>query len=481
MLLMPRPGEKCGIFGVFGEGFESARLTYLGLWSLQHRGQESSGIATSNGKKIKVHKKQGLVAHVYNENDIEKLKGHISIGHNRYSTSGGSTLKHNQPVIQKGGKFALSHNGNLPSVKKLERFLKSKKIDVTGLNDSEMMFEAINYYLQKDFSIEKAISKSYQLFTGVFCFLVLAKDKLIAVRDRYGIRPLSLGALNGGGFVVASETCALDTVNATFLREVNPGEMLIMDESGLKSIQIVKGTQKLDIFEFVYFARPDSKILGKNVYKVRENFGYELASESPVDADLVIPIPDSAIPAGVGYSAKSGIPLSLALVKNRYIHRTFIRPEQHLRKRDVQLKLNPIREILQGKSVILIDDSIVRGNTIGGIVKILKNAGASHVHVRVSSPEVKYPDFYGIDTPTQKELIAANLSLDQIKEQIGADSISFLSYEGMIKATGLPEKHFSTSCFSGVYPSDIGEKKKEIVNIPPSKPLQIPLKILSSN
>ncbi len=463
--LEDHPKEKCGIFGIFGKGFEASRLVHPGLWALQHRGQESSGIASSDGKEIYFHKGMGLVSHVFSEEDLKKLKGYFAIGHNRYSTSGDSKIEHAQPVIEKlknGNLIALAHNGNLPSVKKLQEFFQAKKIPVEGLNDSEMIAKAVGFYMFSGLALEEAVKKAYPLFTGVFCLLIMAKGKIVAVRDSFGIRPLCLGKLNGG-FVVASETCALDIIGAKFLREVKPGEIILIDDKGLSSFQIEKGTQKLDVFEFVYLARPDSILMGKSVDQVRQNLGEQLAWENGnIKADVVIPVPDSAIPAALGFSRKSGIPFYPGLIKNRYIHRTFIMPEQHTRNVGVRLKLNPMPHILKGKKVILIDDSIVRGTTSKEIIKMLRNAGAREVHMLISSPPYKYPDFYGIDTPRQQELIAAKKTVAEIAEEIGVNSLHYLSYEGLLKAVGLSEDRLCTSCFTGKYPVDIGERAKEI-------------------
>jgi amidophosphoribosyltransferase len=456
--------EKCGIFGVYGKGFEAARLVHPGLWALQHRGQESSGIASSDGNKIYLHKGVGLVSHVFEEKDLKKLKGFLAIGHNRYSTSGGSKESHAQPILEKvnAGKFiALVHNGNLPSTKKLEEFLKSKKVSTSGLNDSEMIAKAIAVLMKEGLNLEEAIKKAYPLFTGVFCLLIMDEKKIIALRDSFGIRPLCIGKLNGG-YIVASETCALDIVGADFLREVRPGEMVII-EKDLKSVQIEKGNQKLDVFEYVYFARPDSVILGKSVDLVRQNLGRELAKENKIEADIVIPIPDSAIPAAIGYSRQSGVPFEMGLIKNRYIHRTFISPEEHTRHRIVQLKLNPMRHVISGKKVIVIDDSIVRGTTSKQMMKMIKDAGAKEVHLLVSSPPIKFPDFYGIDTPNQKKLIAAVKNIKQIEKELGVDSLHYLSYEGLIRAIGLSEDLLCTALFNGNYPVDIGERREEVV------------------
>lgn len=456
-----RLAHKCGVFGVYGKGLDVSRLTYFGLYALQHRGQESSGIAVSNGKKISIHKSSGLVAQVYTEKDLKKLKGHVAIGHNRYSTSGGVHDSHIQPVFSEGDNVALVHNGNLPIVKKLKKFLKDKEISTNGLNDSELMQSVIQYYLKQGITLEQAVKLSYPLFTGAFCLLVMTKDKVIALRDSYGIRPFSLGKLNGG-YVFSSETCAIDTVGGQVIREINPGEMIVVDENGLRTYQLEKSNQKLDIFEFVYFSRPDSNILGKRVHEVRKSLGRELARECKIQADVIIPVPDSSIPAAIGYSEISKIPFDMGLVKNRYIGRTFILPDQKLREKSVQLKLNPIRNIVDGKRVIVIDDSIVRGTTLKQLVSMMKKNGAKQVHILSSCPPVMFPDFYGIDTPSQKELIASHKSASQIKEHIKADSLYYLSYKGLLKATNLPESVFCTSCFTGVYPIDIGENAKQI-------------------
>ena len=454
--------EKCALFGVFGNDIDAARLTYFGLFALQHRGQESSGIAASNGRTLKFHKSMGLVPQVYSETDLESLIGSIAIGQNRYSTSGGSTADHNQPVGKNGDIIALSHNGNLPLTNKLELFLKKRGIDSTGMNDSEMMHAVIKYHMVKGKSLEEAIKKSYPLFTGAFCILVMSKDKIVAARDPFGIRPLSIGQTPDGAYVFSSETCALTTINAKYLRDVEPGEIVTVTKDGLQSEQIALPNQKLDIFEFVYFCRPDSMLLGKSVYQVRKNLGAQLAKEFPIQADVVIPVPDSAIPAAIGYAAAANIPFEFGLIKNRYIGRTFILPDQNLRDRSVQMKLHPLTEVIKNRKVVIIDDSIVRGTTAKKLVKMVRDAGAKEVHLMSSCPPVRFPDFYGIDTPSQSELIAANMPLDQITDFVGAESLNYLSYKGMIKATGLPESVFCTSCFTGIYPIDIGHHGKFI-------------------
>jgi amidophosphoribosyltransferase len=458
--------EKCALFGAYGANTEAARTTLYGLWALQHRGQESSGIVSFYQGQLHRHVGPGLVATVYREEDMQQLPGSIAIGHNRYSTSGASDDAHSQPVVTHSRQFALAHNGNLPQTQDLENFLSLKQVDHSKLNDSEMMAEAVGCYLNDGLELEDAIKSAWPLFTGAFCVLVVAEGKLIALRDRCGIRPLSIGSL-GEGYVVASETCAFDTVGAQFLRDVRPGEMITIDSNGLSSQQIEQPEPKLDIFELVYFARPDSVINGISVNRVRENLGVELANEYMPKADIVVPVPDSAIPAALGYSRASGVPFEMALIKNRYIHRTFIRPSQELRERDSQMKLNPMPEVVGGKSVILIDDSIVRGTSTRNIVRRIKDAGAKEVHVLISSPPIRYPDFYGINISDQAELIAAHLSVDEIRDQLGAASLGYLSYNGMIRATGRPAEEFCTSCFNGVYPISIGTRTKNIAALPP--------------
>ena len=444
-------GEKCAVFGVYAPGQEASRLVHTGLWTLQHRGQESTGISVSDGTVIRTHKGQGLVAHVYDEASLRPLVGHIAIGHNRYSTSGGDGLRHSQPVTGGANLLSLAHNGNLPSVTLLSRALTDAAVDPGDANDSELMHAVLERELEMGASLEDAVRRNFPLFTGAFSLALLTGSSLAAVRDARGIRPLALGRL-GDGYIVSSESCAIDAIGGTFLRDVRPGELVVIDENGLRSVQITAGREQLDIFEFVYFARPDSILLGRRVNEVRRQFGINLAHEHPVRADVVIPVPDSGVPAAIGYSGETGIPLDFGLLKNRYIHRTFIRPAQSLRESGVRMKLNPIVEVLRGKRVAVVDDSIVRGTTSRQIVQMLRGAGASEVHFLVSSPPVRFPDVYGIDLPNAADLLASRMSVEQIRQFIGADSLSYLSYEGMIDATGLQEHNFSTSCFSGVYP-----------------------------
>ena len=456
---MDEMNEKCGVFGAFTDSRYAQRLTYYGLFALQHRGQESSGIATIVDDKVARHAGEGLVAHVYNKDDLAALKSNMAIGHNRYTTSGDLDGSYLQPIIGDGKEFAFAHNGNLPTTVALEEFLAEQAIDAEGMNDSQMMAAAIGFYVRGGQTLAEAIESAWPLFTGAFSCVAMDATSVIGFRDECGIRPLSLGSLEDG-FVIASETCAFDTVGAAFLRDIKPGELVSISEKGIDSKQIMPGRMALDIFEYVYFARPDSLIMGRKVNEVRREMGRNLAREYPIEADVVIPVPDSAIPAALGYAQESGIPFDHGFIKNRYIHRTFIRPTQEMRERDVQTKLNPVPETVMGKSVIVIDDSIVRGTTTGQIVAMLYGAGAKEVHVLVSSPPVKYPDFYGINTPNQDDLIAARMSVDEICEYIGADSLGYLSLEGTVKATGWPISKLNTSCFTGEYSIDIGEKAK---------------------
>lgn len=454
-------GENCAVFGVHGTGLEAARLAFFGLFALQHRGQESAGIATSDGTTIYCHKDMGLVAQVFSEDLIKQLPGHSAVGHNRYSTAAGSKIIHAQPFLVKRDSIALAHNGNLPSTQALQDFLRSKGQDLNDVSDSRLIAEAIGVFMDEGLSVEDAIRKTYPLITGAFSILILVRDKLIAIRDECGIRPLSIGKLNGG-WIICSETCALHTIGADFVREVNPGEMVVVDDTGLRGEQLASANQKMDAFEYVYFARPDSEILGKSVYEVRRRFGERLAKELKIDADVVIPVPETAVPVAIGYSHESGIPMEMGLAKNRYIHRTFIQPEQHLREQGVGMKLTPIERVIKGKRVVVADDSIVRGTTSRQIVKMLFGAGAREVHFVVSSPPVKYPDFYGIDTAKQKDLIAATKSVEEMRAFLGATSLQFLSYQGLVDSIGVPERNLNTSCFTGKYPIDIKERAKEV-------------------
>lgn len=451
-------GEKCAIFGVYGKGMDVARLSYFGLFALQHRGQEGSGIAVSDGTNIKCHKDSGLVAQVFTEEAITGLTGHVAIGHNRYSTSKGTAAEHIQPIVIDG--IALAHNGNLPSTKALEGFLKEKGIDASSGSDSRLMAEAVAWHVRQGMTLPDALEASYPLFTGAFSVVAMDKDCLVAARDAKGIRPLVLAKENGG-FVISSETCALPTVGAEFMREVAPGEMIVIDEKGVREKQLAEGDQKLDIFEFIYFARHDSELLGKSVYEVRKNFGKALAKEFTASADVVIGVPETSLPCALGFAEASGIPYEMGLNKNRYIQRTFIQPDQKLRDKSVKMKLTPIPGVLRGKRVVVIDDSIVRGTTSKPIIELLFEAGAKEVHFLVSSPPIRFPDFYGIDTPAQNQLFAFGKTIEEMRAYLGATSLHFLSVDGMIEATGLPQSMFNTSPFTGEYPIDLEERYTE--------------------
>lgn len=464
-------GEKCAVFGIyaFNDRQEVARTTADGLHALQHRGQEGSGISTSDGTKIYLHKRRGLVKQVYDDEDpasfnFDSLPGNFAIGHNRYATSSkGPSEGHLQPVADDSNKLTLAHNGNLPDTTALGQFLNARGIEASGFNDTEMMHAAILAFKSKGASLDEAVIASIPLFRGAFSFLAMDEKQIVAARDECGIRPFSIGRLNGS-YVFSSETCALDAIGAIYIRDINPGEIVVATENGLRSMEHSEGKQKLDIFEFIYFARPDSILLGKSVLEVRKNLGKMTATEtSHNNADIVIDVPDSGTPGAMGYAQESGIPHEQGLIKNRYTGRTFQRPEQDRRRNEVLQKLNPVRAVLWNKRVIVVDDSIVRGTTSRELVRMLRNAGAREIHMRITSPPVKFPDYYGLDTPDQRALIGAHKSVSEICEYIGADSLEFLSYDGMISAIGLQESMLSTSSFTGDYPIDIGRRREEIV------------------
>ncbi len=457
---MKNLNEKCAVFGIYNSS-DAARKAYFGLFALQHRGQEQTGIVSSDGTQLYIHKGSGLVSQVYTEKDIESLKGTIAIGHNRYATSRGGAGDCSQPVVI--GDLSFAHNGNLPSTKALEEFLKNKNVHLEHLSDSEMMAQAIGVYVKEGASIVDAIKNAYPLFTGAFSCVVMTHDTLIAFRDHCGIRPLVMGkSVNGEEIVFASETCALRVAGVEFEREVNPGEMVVVNKEGISTHQVMEANPKFDIFEFVYFARHDSNLLGKSVYEVRKSLGKVLAREHPIEADMVIPVPETAVPAALGYSQASGIPLEMAISKNRYINRTFIEPTQADREQKVRMKLLPLVDTIKDKKIIVVDDSIVRGTTSRQIVQMLFDAGAKEVHFMASSAKVMFPDFYGINTPDQKDLIASQKTTKEICEYLGATSVSYLSVDGMVEATGLPRDVFSVSSFDGIYPVDILERKNEI-------------------
>lgn len=445
--------EECGVFGVYAPGQDVAGMTYLGLFALQHRGQESAGIAVSDGTTIHMHKAMGLVSQVFDEKTIASLQGNIALGHVRYSTTGSSLVINAQPLVAKyrRGILALGHNGNLVNALDLRLELEAKGHIFQTTIDSEVIASLI---AQTDRElVEDAIADSMQRVAGAYALVIMTKDKLFGVRDPYGIRPLAIGVLPQGGYVLSSETCGLDAVGAEFLADVEPGQIVIIDENGLRTRTYGQaGKKSLCVFEFIYFARPDSDIDGHNVHLVRRKFGAQLAREHPVEADIVIPVPDSGISAAIGYAQESGIPYAEGMIKNRYIGRTFIQPDQNMRETSVKIKLNPIRKVLAGKRVIVIDDSIVRGTTSAKIVQMIRDAGAAEVHMRIASPPVTHPCHFGIDTQTSEELIASRHSEDEIRNIIGADTLGYLSIKGMYAASGLLMEGHCAACFDGDYP-----------------------------
>ena len=455
------PKDQCGVFGVWAPGEEVAKLTFFGLYSLQHRGQESAGIATSNGSKILVYKDMGLVSQVFSESALESLTGHIAVGHNRYSTTGASSWRNAQPTLGRtaSGTIALAHNGNLTNTADLLEMLREQNPgqDVAALTGGNTTDTAVLTALMAgdlDHTLEATALSLLPKVRGAFCLVFMDEHTLYAARDPQGVRPLVLGRLERG-WVVASETAALDIVGASFVREVEPGELIAIDEDGLRSTRFAEVKRAGCVFEYVYLARPDTSINGRVVYDSRVEMGRTLAREYPVEADLVIPTPESGTPAAIGYSQESGIPFGHGLVKNAYVGRTFIQPSQTIRQRGIRLKLNPLKEQIRGKRIIVIDDSIVRGNTQRALVQMLREAGAAEIHVRISSPPITWPCFYGIDFATRAELIATGLVVEDVCKSIGADSLGYLSREGMIAATKQEEREMCTACFTGTYPIEL--------------------------
>ena len=450
--------DECGVVGVFlnnAKADSAATLAYYGLYSLQHRGQESAGIAVSNDEVIKIQKAMGLVSDVFVPQHLAELKGHIAVGHVRYATAGGRTIENAQPMLNKFklGSIALAHNGQLVNYEPLQEMLEETGSTFTSTSDTEIILKLIARNYKK--GLEQAVTNAIQVIKGSFALCVMTENCLIGARDPYGIRPLCLGQLEDG-WVLASESCAIDAMNGTFVRDVNPGDVVIITSDGLKSVNLNEKTSKQTcIFEYVYFARPDSIIDGIPVQYARLKMGEMLAKENPVEADVVVGVPDSGIGAALGYSAVSGVPYATGIVKNKYIGRTFIAPTQKERENMVFVKLNAIKSDLNGKRVIVIDDSIVRGTTSRRLVQILRRAGAKEVHFRVSSPPVKFPCYLGIDTPTKAELISSAHDVEQIRKEIGADSLSFISLEGMLEAlrSCRPESNgYCKGCFCGEYP-----------------------------
>lgn len=449
---MLRPSHECGICGIFGHQ-DAAKLTYFGLYALQHRGQESAGIVASDGQKVTIHKDMGLVPEVFSEDTLQKLVGHITIGHVRYSTTGESNIINTQPfmVNYKGTPLAIAHNGNLVNSIDLRKNLERKGSIFQTTMDSEIVVHLMARAL--DLGLEKAVKESFACIRGAYSLLLMTEDTMIAVRDPNGFRPLCLGRLDNGAYVVASETCALDLIEAEYIRDVEPGEVLIINEKGLKSVFPWQPRQKsYCIFEHVYFARPDSDIFGFNVYTARKRMGEILARETKIDGDFIMPFPDSGNYAAIGYSQASGIPLEMGMIRNHYVGRTFIQPTQSMRDFSVRVKLNPVRSLLKDKRVVIVEDSIIRGTTGRSRVRSLRNAGAKEVHMLVSCPPTCRPCYYGIDFPSTEELIAGQKNIRGIRDYLDLDSLTYLSLEGLVEATGLDKNSFCLACFNGEYP-----------------------------
>lgn len=455
--------DECGIFGIYDHP-EAANLTYLGLHALQHRGQEGAGICSSDRRHLHIEKSMGLVADIFSEKRLKRLPGNIAIGHTRYSTAGSSVLKNVQPIMVNFslGSLAIAHNGNLVNAFELRKDLESEGAIFQSSSDSEVIIHLIAN--SKADNLHERIIETTRKLYGAFSLLIMNEDELIAVRDPYGFRPLSLGT-HDGAYVVASETCAFDLIGATYSRDIEPGEMLIINKNGVKSVKpLYSQKSAFCIFEFIYFSKPDSNIFGNlNVNEIRKELGRQLAREHSINADLVIPVPDSGVPAAIGYAEESRIPFDFGLIRNHYVGRTFIEPKQAIRHFGVKLKLNPVRKLIAGKRLVVVDDSIVRGTTSKKIVKMLKEGGAKEVHLRISSPPTIGPCFYGIDTPTRKELIASTHSLEEIKKYITADSLGYLSIEGLSKVVPNSDQ-YCTACFDNNYPVFSPEDKaKQIV------------------
>ncbi|MFA5410435.1 MAG: amidophosphoribosyltransferase [Candidatus Omnitrophota bacterium] len=447
----------CGIFGIYPHK-DASRIAYLGLYALQHRGEEAAGIVTRNGNKVYLHKALGLVSDVFEESILRGLRGEMAVGHVRYSTTGSSNIKNTQPfyVKAKAGDIAIAHNGNLTNALSLRRELEDKGAIFQSTMDSEVVAHLLTHSPETDY--HERIARSLMQLEGAYSLVMMFNDVLVGARDPFGWRPLCLGRLNGA-HILASETCALDLVGAQYLRDVEPGEVVFIHKDNVESVRpFAQSRSAFCIFEYIYFARPDSCIFGNNVYEARKRLGEQLAKEHPVDADLVMPIPDSGTYAALGFSRVSGIPFEMGMIRNHYIGRTFIQPTQFLRDFRVRVKLNPVRDILKDKRLVLVEDSIVRGTTSRQRVKALREAGVKEIHMRVSCPPLKFPCFFGIDFPTQKELIAAKHTVEWVRDFIGVDSLKYLSLEGMLAAMPLARGKFCTACFNGDYPIKLDKK-----------------------
>lgn len=447
----PSKREECGLFGVFGHP-DAAKLTYFGLYALQHRGQESAGIVASDGKRIVEHKSMGLVSEIFDENTLKKLVGNLSVGHVRYSTTGSSLIANAQPFLVNyaGEYYAVAHNGNIVNAEAIRKSLEKRGSIFQSTMDSEVVVHLMARFMSE--GLEKSLIKTFNEVKGAYSILIGTRKKLIGIRDPHGFRPLCIGKLDGA-YILASETCALDLIGASYIRDVEPGEIVFIDKNGLKSIKPFPKVQPAYcIFEFIYFARPDSNIFGQNVYLCRKRLGHILAREYPIDADLIMPFPDSGNYAALGYTEKSGLPMEMGVIRNHYVGRTFIQPTQAMRDFAVKVKLNPVKELLKGKRIIIIEDSIIRGTTSKTRIKTLREAGAREIHMLVSCPPHRFPCPYGIDFSTRGELIAATHTVEEIKRFIGLDSLGYLSVEGLIEGTGTDGNNFCLACFTGNYP-----------------------------
>jgi len=449
--------DACGVFGIYAPGEDVARTTYFGLFALQHRGQESAGIVVGDGQQLDAHVELGLAFQVFDESIIRRLRGCVALGHVRYSTMGSNILANAQPIVGEGhfGPFAIAHNGNLVNASPLRRQMEADGVTFYGSSDTEVMAKVLER--ARAATVEDAVVELMHTVRGAYSLGIMTPDRLIAVRDPHGVRPLCLGQLNSSGWIIASETCALQTVGADFVREIQPGEMVVVDANGLRATQVLESPRRaMCVFEFIYFARPDSTIYGKNVYMARVRMGQMLARCCDVDADMVVPIPETGVPAAIGYAQESGKPFGEVFIKNRYIFRTFISPDQRMRDLGVRMKLSALKEAIAGRRLIVVDDSIVRGTTTKPEVELLRSAGAREIHLRITCPPIRYPCFYGIDTSAgRSELIAARMSVEKIREHIGADTLEYQTMANMVRAIGLPKLNFCTACFDGEYPIEV--------------------------
>jgi amidophosphoribosyltransferase len=453
--------DACGVFGIWGPGEDVARIAFFGLYALQHRGQESAGIAVSDGTSVRLHTGLGLASQIFDEGIITSLTGTCAIGHVRYSTTGGNVLCNAQPFYgeHRSGPFAVGHNGNLVNTVELRTELERLGETFVATSDTEVIARLISRSSAP--TLEEAVAEAMQRMEGAYSLTILGPDRILAVRDPYGVRPLCIGRMGGGPWIVASETCALSTVGAEFVREVLPGEIVTLGANGQDSLQAMEPERRACcIFEFIYFARPDSHIYGRNVYMARLRMGHMLAQQAPVEADLVVGVPESAIPHAMGYAQVSHVPFGEGFIKNRYIHRTFIMPDQRMREAGVRMKLTPLREAVAGKRLVVVDDSIVRGTTTGPEIELLREAGAREIHLRISCPPIRFPCYYGIDTATRKELIASRMSVDEVRRHVGADTLTYLDMKNLVKAVGLPKANFCTACFDEMYPIPIARDVK---------------------